>query len=88
MNEENQISYYSVIPASVRYDNRLKPAEKLMYGEITSLTNRIVYCYLSIQKADKLILAFPDATELENIDCGIPFLYATYPGLEVINYGN
>lgn len=47
MNEENQISYYSVIPATVRYDNRLKPAEKLMYGEITSLTNRYGYCYAS-----------------------------------------
>ena len=45
MNEENQISYYSVIPATVRYDNRLKPAEKLIYGEITSLTNRMGYCF-------------------------------------------
>ncbi len=45
MNEENQISYYSVIPATVRYDNRLKPAEKLIYGEITSLTNQMGYCF-------------------------------------------
>ncbi len=45
MNEENQISYYSVIPATVRYDNRLKPAEKLIYSEITSLTNRMGYCF-------------------------------------------
>ncbi len=45
MNEENQISYYSVIPATIRYDNRLKPAEKLIYGEITSLTNRMGYCF-------------------------------------------
>ena len=44
MNEENPISYYSVIPATVRYDNRLKPAEKLIYGEITSLTNKKGYC--------------------------------------------
>lgn len=40
---------------------------------------------LSFPKADKLILAFPDEIELENIDCDILFLYATYPGLEVIN---
>lgn len=40
---------------------------------------------LSLPKADKLILAFPDRGELENIDCSIPFLYATYPGLDVIN---
>lgn len=40
---------------------------------------------LSLPKVDKLILAFPDRGELENIDCSIPFLYATYPGLDVIN---
>lgn len=45
MNEENQISYYAVIPATIRYDTRLKAAEKLMYGEITSLTNRMGYCF-------------------------------------------
>ena len=37
------------------------------------------------EKADKLILAFPDREELENIDCEIPFLYTTYPELEVLN---
>ena len=47
MNEENQISYYSIIPATIRYDNRLKPSEKLLYGEITSLTNRMGYCFAS-----------------------------------------
>lgn len=40
---------------------------------------------LSLPKADKLILAFPDREELENIDCKIPFLYCTYPGLEIQN---
>lgn len=45
MNEENQVSYYAIIPATVRYDKRLKPAEKILYGEITSLTNKMGYCY-------------------------------------------
>ena len=45
MNEENQISYYSVIPATVRYDDRLKPNEKLLYGEITALSNKNGFCY-------------------------------------------
>ena len=45
MNEENQISYYSVIPATVRYDTNLKASEKLLYGEITSLTNKKGFCY-------------------------------------------
>ena len=40
---------------------------------------------LSFPKADKLIVAFPDSSELENIDCDIPFLYTTYPELEIIN---
>jgi len=40
---------------------------------------------LSLPKADKLILAFPDRGEIENIDCKIPFLYCTYPGLEIQN---
>lgn len=47
MNEENQISYYSIIPATVRYDNTLKAAEKLIYGELTSLTNKFGYCFAS-----------------------------------------
>ena len=40
---------------------------------------------LSLPKADKLILAFNDGGELENIKCEIPFLYCTYPSLEIIN---
>lgn len=40
---------------------------------------------LSLPKADRLILAFPDGGELENIDCNIPFLYTSYPKLEVLN---
>lgn len=40
---------------------------------------------LSLPKADKLILAFNDGEELENIKCEIPFLYCTYPSLEIIN---
>ena len=45
MNEENGINYYAIIPATVRYDKNLKPAEKLLYGEITALANKKGYCY-------------------------------------------
>ena len=49
-------------------------------------TVKLINSYpLSLPKADKLILAFPDREELENIDCEIPFLYTTYPELEVLN---
>ena len=41
VNEENQVNYYSIIPATIRYDNRLKASEKLIYDEITALTNRM-----------------------------------------------
>lgn len=40
---------------------------------------------LSLPRADRLILAFPDGGELENIECEIPFLYTSYPELEVLN---
>ena len=47
MNEENKVNYYAIIPATVRYDTNLKPAEKLLYGEITALANIKGYCYAS-----------------------------------------
>ena len=40
---------------------------------------------LSIPKADRLILAFPNEKELENIECDIQFLYTSYPELKVLN---
>jgi hypothetical protein len=41
----SQPNYYAIIPAIVRYDKRLKPSAKLLYGEITSLTQRDGYCW-------------------------------------------
>ncbi len=45
MNEENKVNYYAIIPATVRYCKQLKANEKLLYGEITSLSNKNGYCY-------------------------------------------
>ena len=38
-------NYYSIIPADVRYDSSLKANEKLLYGEITALSNHKGYCF-------------------------------------------
>lgn len=40
-------SYYSIIPANVRYDEELKANEKLLYSEITCLSNKFGYCNAS-----------------------------------------
>lgn len=47
VNEEKQPSYYAVIPATIRYDERLKYAERLFYGEITALIGKDGYCFAS-----------------------------------------
>lgn len=38
-------NYYAILPADVRYDNRLKPMERIIYAEITALSNIKGYCY-------------------------------------------
>lgn len=40
-------SYYSIITADVRYDKTLKPNEKLLFSEITALSNKRGYCNAS-----------------------------------------
>ena len=44
---EEKPNYYAIIPANVRYDNELKPIEKLLYGEITTLTLKTGECWAS-----------------------------------------
>ena len=38
-------NYYANIPADVRYDDNLKPNEKLLYGEISALCNKRGFCW-------------------------------------------
>lgn len=42
---DEQINYYAIIPATIRYNKELKFAERLLYGEITALTNKKGYCF-------------------------------------------
>lgn len=40
-----QPSYYSILTANIRYDNELKANEKLLFSEITALSNKNGYCH-------------------------------------------
>lgn len=47
-------SYYAIIPATVRYDQDLPPNAKLLYGEITALTNEKGYCWANNEYFSRL----------------------------------
>lgn len=41
----NNPTYYAVLPADVRYDTQLSPQEKILYAEITALSNKEGVCF-------------------------------------------
>ena len=43
--EINNVGYYSIIPATILYNNELKANEKLLYAMITSLACKEGYCF-------------------------------------------
>jgi len=52
--QNDKPAYYSILPAPVRYDTRLTPNAKILYAEITSLTNSIGFCYARNSYFEKL----------------------------------
>lgn len=61
MKEKPKPSYYAIIPASVRYDPRLPAGAKLLYGEVTALSNQKGYCFASNGYFSDLYACTPQA---------------------------
>ena len=83
--EENP-TYYAVIPADVRYDKRLKANEKLMFGEITCLSQKEGYCYASNSYFAELYDVTPQAISgwIKNLEkCGYITCEYLHNGTEV-----
>lgn len=47
--DERLPGYYAIIPADVRYDDRIPANAKLLYGEISALIGKDGFCYASNQ---------------------------------------
>ena len=84
--ENEKPSYYAIIPANVRYDNRLKANEKLMYGEIVCLSNKNGYCFASNKYFSELYEVSPQAISgwVKNLErCGYITCEYLHNGTEI-----
>ena len=59
MEAERKPSYWAIIPASVRYDQKLIPNAKLLYAEITALQEATGYCFATNQYLSSLFCLKP-----------------------------
>lgn len=49
-----QPNYYAILPSNVRYDRELSYLARILYAEITSLSNKEGYCYATNSYFEKL----------------------------------
>ena len=54
-------SYYAIIPAKVRYDKSLTMGARMLYGELTALSNEKGFCYASNNYFSELYEVTPQA---------------------------
>lgn len=54
MGNGEQVAYWAVIPADIRYDPEVKASAKLLYGELTALCNKEGFCWASNEYFAKL----------------------------------
>lgn len=73
-------SYYAIIPAEVRYDPRLTPNAKLLYGEITALCNKKGYCWATNEYFSDLYgKSIVSVSKWVNSLILFEYIYAEYP---------
>lgn len=47
MEKINKLNYYSIIPATILFNNQIEPNEKLLYAMLTSLASKEGFCFAS-----------------------------------------
>ena len=52
-------TYWAILPADVRYSDKITPLERLLYAEITCLTNVKGYCWATNAYFSKLFNRHP-----------------------------
>ncbi|WP_099336461.1 helix-turn-helix domain-containing protein [Clostridium cadaveris] len=80
-------AYYAIIPANVRYDENLKDKAKLLYGEITALTNDKGFCWASNSYFAELYKVTKETISrlIKNlVDAGYITIELVYEGKEIL----
>lgn len=63
-------SFYSILPSNVRYSKTIKPWEKIIYTEITALSNKYGFCYATNEYFSKVFGIHPQTASkyISNLD--------------------